>query len=545
MKLRPLFSILLCGAAMTAFAQTHLEGVEYYNADQLENARELLTRNFNNAGTDKAVANYYLGLIALDNKNVSEATSYFQKGLDANPDYAYNYAGLGAIALRNGNHKEAENFFKEGDSKAKKDAAYSIAVARAYYDADPAAYATEIEKRIAKARKTNLEDPAIFLFEGDMKKDRDDVGGAAALYEMAAGYNPMSAEAYVKYANLFTRVNPTYAIEKLKQLLEHNPNSALGQKELANAYYNNSDFANAAAEYGKYVNNLNHFKQDEDRYAFLLFYGQDYQKGYDYATDLLKENPANFSAQRFQYMNAAQLPNMKDRLPAMAKALYANHKANPASNKLAAIDYTLIAEEFGSAKEYDAAVEVLQNAIKEMPENANFNKQLAMLYVDQTQLANAAKAYQGYLDKTANPSFNDYNQQATFCYYAGVENKKDNPQEAEKYFALAEKNVAKATEMAPESYKGRKILGDIAMQRAADEKGIREAAQPFYEDAIVYLENSDDPSRYQSDAKTMYNYLGNYYLDKKDVAKAKEYFNKYLQYDPDNADYRKFVEGLK
>ena len=42
----------------------------------------------------------------------------------------------------------------------------------------------------------------------------------------------------------------------------------------------------------------------------------------------------------------------------------------------------------------------------------------------------------------------------------------------------------------------------------------------------------------------MYNYLGNYYLDQKDVATAKKYFEKYLLLDPNNADYRKFVDGL-
>ena len=545
MNLKPFFSILLAGASLTAVAQSHLEGVEYYNADQLENARELLTRNYNNAATDKAIANYYLGQIALDNKNIKEAATYFQKGIDANPDYGFNYAGLGAVALRNGNAKEAESFFKEGESKAKKDASYNIAVARAYYDVDPALYSSEIEKRVAKARKTNLKDPSIYLFEGDMKKDHDDVGGAAALYEMAATYNPTSAEAYVKYANLFNRVNPGFAITKLKELLSQNPKSALGQKELANAYYNNNDFANAAAEYGKYVNNPNHFKQDEDRYSFLLFYGQDYQKGNDYATALLAETPGNFTAQRFQYMNAAQIPAMKVKLPQMAAALYKNHKADPQNNKLAAIDYTLIAEEYSGADDYNTAIEVLNEAIKVMPENANFDKQLAMTYVDLTQLTNAAKAYRGYINKTAEPSFNDYNQQATFCYYAGVENKKDNPAVAEEFFKEAEQNINKALEMAPESYKGRKILGDIAMQRATDEKGVRTAAKPFYEEAIVYLEKSDDPSRYASDAKTMYNYLGNYYLDQKDVAKAKENFNKYLIYDPNNADYRKFVENLK
>lgn len=51
--------------------------------------------------------------------------------------------------------------------------------------------------------------------------------------------------------------------------------------------------------------------------------------------------------------------------------------------------------------------------------------------------------------------------------------------------------------------------------------------------------------RYKGDAKTIYNYLGNYYLDHNDVAKAKENFNKYLEFDPNNEEYRKFVEGLK
>ena len=63
--------------------------------------------------------------------------------------------------------------------------------------------------------------------------------------------------------------------------------------------------------------------------------------------------------------------------------------------------------------------------------------------------------------------------------------------------------------------------------------------------AIDLLEASPNRDRYATDAKTMYNYMGNYYLDQKDVAKAKEYFVKYLQLDPNNEDYRKFVESLK
>ena len=65
------------------------------------------------------------------------------------------------------------------------------------------------------------------------------------------------------------------------------------------------------------------------------------------------------------------------------------------------------------------------------------------------------------------------------------------------------------------------------MQKAAEDQ-VASAAVPFYTEAIKLLEASENRARYSNDAKVMYNYMGNYYLDQKDVAKAKEYFNKYL-----------------
>lgn len=437
MKLRTFFAASLAVVAMGASAQTHQEGAEYYKADQIDNAKELLLRNLNNAGTDKAIANYYLGLIATDENKLDEAQKYFETGVQANPDYGYNYIGLGSIALKKGDKKAAEEEFKKGEKLFKKDPGAEIAIARAYYDADPVLYAKEIEKKVAKARKINLQAPEIYIFEGDQEKDKKNWGGAAAKYEMAKNYNANATEAYVKYANLYTQVNPQYAVTMLKELLSVNPSSALGQRELANAYYNKKDFADAAREYGMYVNNPNHFKQDEDRYALLLFSSNEFQKGYDFASKLLAENPGNFTARRFQFMNAANLPEMKEQLVPMAEELLAAHNANPSANKFAAIDYILIAEEFTNAKRVDEALNVLNEAIKEMPENANFNKQLAMTYLEANNFSGASDAFEVYLSKLEKPDFNDFSQQATFSYYAGVENKQDNPDKAEGYFKKA------------------------------------------------------------------------------------------------------------
>ncbi|MCM1377604.1 MAG: tetratricopeptide repeat protein [Clostridium sp.] len=543
MKFRRILTVCFAGMALSLAAQTHLEGEEYFKADQFNNSKTLLERNLNNPGTDKGVSYYYMGRIALLEKKAAEAAKYFDMGAQANPDYPYNYVGLAQISLAQGDKKVAEENFKTAEKLGKKDAGVQIAIARAYYDVDPTLYAKEIEKRLAKAHKVDGTDPDIYIFEGDMEADQRNWGSAGAKYEMAVEYDPNATGAYVKYANLFRQVNPDYTINMLQKLLSVNPNSALGQRQLANAYYDQQKYKEAAAQYGKYVKNPNHFKEDEDRYAFLLFYDGDYRQGYDYATNLLKSNPSNFSAMRFQFMNAAQLKELEGQLLPMAESLYAAHKQNPAVNKFAPIDYTLVADEYNRNKRSEEAVAVLQEAIKEIPTNANFNKQLASIYIDLNDLPKAADTYAEYISKTKNPDYNDYVQQALYEYFAGLQDLTADPAAAAKYFDAAVSNANKAKGLAANQYKPLKILGDVEIAKA-DKSKAAVVAQPYYEEAIVLLQNSADPGRYVNDAKTIYNYLGNYYVNAGDKVKAKEYFNKYLELDPNNADYRKFVNSL-
>lgn len=540
MKFKFLFSLCLAGAASSMMAQGYKDGIEYYRADQLSNAKELLERNLNDPNTDKAVSYYFLGCISLQYNKTEEAKGYFDKGLEANPDYAYNYVGLGAIDLLNKNPKGAEKFFKEAESKSKKDARLHIAIARAYYNADAATYEKEITKRVEKARRTNDKDADIYMFEGDQFADQKDWGKAAGRYEMATSFQPEAVEGYVKGSKMLAQLNPDASIRMLENLLELNPNSALGQKELADRLYSTGNYKEAAKKYGEYIQNPNHFKQDEDRYSFLLFYGGDYKKGYEYATELLAKDPTHFTAQRYQFMNAAQLPEMKEQLLGMAEKLLAAHSEQ---NKFAAIDYTLIADEFKTAGRIDDAINVLSEAIKDMPDNASFNKQLAMVYIEANQISKAADAYAGYIEKTEEPSYSDYLQQATFSFYGAVENKKTDTAKSEAYFADAAKYAKLASEKNPAMHKSEKMYGDIAIQKA-DEKDAASAGVEHYIEAVKLLEALPNPSQFASDAKNMYNYLGNYYLDKKDTATAKTYFNKYLQYDPENQEYRKFVESL-
>lgn len=545
MKFKSLLTLCLAGASITAVAQGYKDGIEYYKADQFKNAKELLIRNINNADTDKAASYYYLGCIAMKEGNNAEALELFNKGIESNANYAYNYVGLGAIDLANNLPKAAEKQFKAAEKLAKKDLSVYVAVARAYYNADPVAYSAEIEKKLDKVRKSSdnfaPKDADFYMLIGDMAADQSDWGKAASQYEMATSYEPSATEAYVKGASMYLKLNPTYAIDMLKKLLAMNPTSALGQRELADKYYDTKNYKEAVLEYAKYVKNPNHFKQDEDRYAFLLFFSGDYKAGYDFATKLLAENPANFTAQRYQFMNAAQMPEMKDQLLPMAEALVANHNE---TNRFAAIDYTLIADEFKNAKQYDKAIAVLEEGIKEMPENASFYKSLAMLYVEQNQIAKAADTYKGYITNLANPGFNDKSQYATFCYYGAIEAKAT---DADRSNALFDEATAIAQELAekyPTVPRGYKMLGDIKVQRA-NEAEVAVIAFDEYKKACDIIVNEGNAAQFASDAKVVFNYLGNYYLEQGDVETAKVYFYKYLEIDPNNNAYRSFVEGLK
>ncbi|MBD5208116.1 MAG: tetratricopeptide repeat protein [Bacteroidales bacterium] len=546
MKFKGLLSLCLAGMALSASAQTHVEGKEYFHADQYNYAQDLLKRSLSNPQTDKSVSNYYLGCIAILAEKPADAKKYFEAGVAANATNAFNHVGLGQLMLAANDVKGAKAEFKIAEGLAKKDPALSVAIARAYYDVDPVAYEKDIEKYLDKARKDSKNTSAeVLIFEGDRLKDQKEYGPAGSKYEMATTFDETASPAYVKYANLFNQVNPDFAINMLQKLLQKNPTSALGQHELAEAYYNKKDYKNAAAEYGKYVNNPSHFKSDESRYAFLLFYDNRFKDGYDFASKLLAQDPNNFTAQRYQFMNAAQIKEMKDQMLPLAEALYAAHKKDPKQNRFAAIDYTLIAGELQDAKRIDEAADVLQEAITEMPDNANLYKQLAFTYIaGDGMMDKAADAYQKYIKANADAGYNDFVQQALLDYYAGVQAQgNNNTEQAASYFANANDYAAKAFAIM-ENYKPKMIMGDIVKAQAGKDKAAT-AAQPLYEEAAALIAASPDPSKYARDAKTIYAYLGNYYYTNRQDAKAKEYFNKYLEIDPNNEQIRKFADSLK
>ena len=541
MKFKLLLS-LLCAGALTAGAQGQgfKDGIEYYKADQYGNAKTILERTLNDGSTDQSLAYYYLGQIAVHDKDMSAAKAYFDKGVAANPDNGFNYVGLGTIDLKNGDAKAAKGQFDMAKSKAKKDAAILTAIARAYYNADPVAYAKEVEKFLNDAYKANKLSPAVFIMRGDMDLDRNDVGSAAANYENAIYNDPTSAEAYVKYANAYIKVNPDYAINKLKELNQQVPNSALAQRELAEKYYDNEQLTMAAQQYGDYIKNPNHFKEDEERYAQLLFFGQKYDDSYNLASAILAMDPTASRMKRLLFLNrAAQERN--DEALAQAQEFFAMDVTKD-NNRFTANDYTTYGELLHKVGQDSLSVIQYEKAVETNPDKADLLKALSSAYSSAKNYNGALEAFQKFIDK------GDYvtNDLVTLASrYQNVAATAEPGSEAKaNAIGKAIETIDMVIERVPDNFIPVRNKARMMLVKHDNEPSEEMVAE--YQKVLTMLDS--DPSNLQKRAdayKEAYSQIASYYITSRDNETAKTYYLKLLELDPTNDALREYIENLK
>ena len=541
MKRKFLFaSLILMGASLVANAQGYKDGIEYYKVDKLDNAKELLERNLNAASTDKAESFYYLGQIALHQGQVAQAAANFEKGIAANALNPYNYVGQAAIALKNGG--DVKTLLEKARKLSKKDSKLEMEIARAFYDANPTTYAKDIEKCIKNARKWNADDPDSYIFEADTKADKKDWGNAAGIYELAFDKDPNNIEAYVKYANTYFNVNPAMAIERLEELQTKVPGSALVQRELAEKYYADNLGAKAAEQYGKYIKNPNHFAQDEVRYVQLLFFGEKYQDSYNLATQLINRlNPNDenvFYMKRMQLYNLVQLEKWPEAVDA-GKAFFANML--PKGSKYEVRDYTDYGQALLTAGMPNEAVAAFEKALEINPNNVDLIRYMGDSYADAEDFVNAAKYYQRLVDSGNNKS-NDLFTLSN--YYLGIAST-DALDDATKADALAksQKYVDEVDKLVPGNVQIVNQKAKIAKFREGDTN--TGAALAAYNELLQILDTKENKADYARYYKYAYNYLATYYFTKGDKATAKGYYQKWLEYDPENESLRNYVNSMK
>lgn len=541
MKFKLLFSFLFAGALTAAAQQGYKDGIEYFRAGQPEEAEMILTRTINDPATDKAQAYYYLGQIELQKGNYDAARKNFNQGLSANPQFAQNLVGLGAADLLSKNPSAAKEQFEAAKKLNNKNAVVFVEIARSYYNADPVAYAKEIEKYINEAKKVSKKnpEPSIYILEADILAPTN-VGDAAGYYEMASSFDPNTnyPEAYVKYARTYFSVNPQYSIDKLKSLLEKQPNSALAQRELAEKFYESDRLTLAAEQYGKYIENPNHFKKDEIRYVALLYFGKKYQQSFDLASKILTEDPGNIYMQRMQFLNKEAMEN-----PEEAKKFAEIFFNNPAAKgKIVPNDYTTYGDVLQALGQDTLAAEQFLQATLIAPDKKELLKDLSGAYTKAKMYKEAAQAMQKFVDE-GDANTNDLFMLARRYQNAAATSEPDSPVKAQ-----AIDNALKYVDIVLERVPDNPTIA-LTKARILFVKNNNEPNQEVVDAYLAGLALLDqDPNNKvskKSDYVNAYNQIANYYLSQGDNENAKLYFTKFLEVDPENEALRQYVENMK
>lgn len=524
------------------FAQSNI-GADYLNTGELKVAKEIFEKQISQS---PAEAYYYLGEVAYLEGNMAEAKANYEKGLAASPDFVLNNVGLGKLLLKT-NPKEAEDQFSIALKQDKKNVAVLVAIARAYFDNN---MKEKGDAKLADARKADKKAPAIYILEGDLKA-KTNVGEAAGSYAQAYTFDPTSAVAYIKTAQVYENVNPTLSVEMLQKAIEINPNYTLAYKYLGSIYSHGGQYQQAIDAYQKYFAQGAYDVNDLTRYAAALYFTKQYEEAKKLINEGISKEPNNFVLNRLLMYSYLQSKDYVDGLAAAEKFF----SLDKGDSEYIVQDYMTYGELLSKNNQLDKALLQYDAAIKLDPSKSSVYKDIAIACADAGQYADAAKYYQEYVDK-ADPTAleaTDFFTLGRYSYMFGSTALKDADPivvaAGKESLQRGDKAFATVTERIPDSYLG--YFWRARTNALLDPETTQGLAKPYYEQVATIIVGKADGSN-PTELLEAYQYLSYYYYllyEKSKSAADKEqvklYSEKMLELDPTNTVAPQLLEAIK
>ncbi|GGC04136.1 hypothetical protein GCM10011325_33860 [Dyadobacter sediminis] len=532
-------------------AQSVQDGLALIHGERYNEAGDLFKKLAE--GSPSADNQYYLGYYYVKTNQLDEAQKAFEKGIQLDEKSYLNHVGLGTVALGKGDKVKAKEHFDMAEKKKGKDAQVLFRIGEAYTlfekQNDPAEAIRLLDEAIK--RDKNLADA--YIAKGDALMLRNEGGAAVTAYEYALTAKPNYAAAHNSIGQVYLRgKNYNLALENYKKAIEADPNFAPAYKDLAELYFFAQKYKQAAENFDLYIQKSGSTDPEMKlRAAQFAFTADDYAK----SLQLLEEtkgkinNPITLRMYGWSYFKTNEPDKAIQNLSEFMKV---------APDKIIGDDYKYLGRAYNQkvtdGKGYDSTgvSYILKGADMDTSktEAANTYKEVAALYYAAKDFKNAATTYEkGISLDTAKASANDY-------YYLGL----SNFQTAQTYIVptAADSNYADSAQIAMDKknlyLKADSIFATVTQKlpdwpygyywRASTlynaydrqeniDKGI---SAPYYQKLTELAEADPDPNKYKSYLKLAYGYLAFYnQTTLKDQAKAKEYWEKLLKVDPDNA----------
>ena len=545
-RTKQLFSTVVVGviSVTISFAQTIQEGLYHLNSERFNEAEQVFSKL--TQATPSAENFYYQGYYYLRTNQLDKATASFEKGAQADSKDLLNSVGLGAVALAKGDKAKATELFQNAEKKKKKDAEILFRIGEAYTlfekNTDPAEAIRLIDEAVKK--DTKLADA--YIAKGDALSMKNEGGPAVTAYEYALTAKPNYAVANNRIGQIYLRgKNYNEALAYYKKAIDADPDFAPAYKDLAELYFFARQYKRAAENYDTYISKSKTTDPDVTlRAAQLIFTADDYSRALALLDSVQGKvnNPIMLRMYGWSYFKTNEMDKAISNLTKFIEQ---------APDKVIADDYKYLGRAYNKqatdGKEYTAkGMEFLMKGADidtSAAEAAATYKELGGIYFKDKQYPDAIKTFsKGIALDTVKASTNDYYYLGLANYQAGVstvaEAGPDSVATAEKranYFAEADNTFGILGVKIPDwpiSYYWRAAsLYAKEGQAKSIESG---AALPHYEKFIELAEPEAD--KYKAFLIRGYQYVASYnQITANNAAKAKEYWERILKLDPNNA----------
>lgn len=426
---------------------------------------------------------------------------------------------------------DAAKQIKEVIKDYKKDAEVLTAVGRAYLDVKDTAnadmYADQAIKRDQKYGNA-------YVLKGDVQVFKDNGGTASQWYEQAVYFEPKNPEGYRRYAQINSKASPSASVEMLERLRQARPDypvdiisaeiyDRVGNVDKALSYYDKVDRSKMSdAQLASY--SLNHMlKGNFDKSLEISKFG-------------LESYPRNPGLNRITFYD---LTNLKQYAEALKYADALFNKSDSA--KITPNDYLYYGYAYAGNGQDDKSIDMFLKSIELNKDNEadrlDALKHISDSYLNKKDYDNAAKYYIDYL-KSAKKTAYELSGLAKLYQMQAQEStgqaKLDALNKADKVYEEIENTYPDNKDFA--------IYNRALIQTELDPDTKSFLAKPFCEQLVSELSGMSDISAGQ---KTRLGwacaYLAYYYYTKNDKASCKDYCNKALEADPNNAQAKQML----
>lgn len=511
--------------AISSYGQSLPDGINMMQYQRYQSAIAIFKTIVQQDATNVNAA-YWLGQAYINNKEIDEAITHYSNYSKSN--HKILTAGLAQAYFIKGDKVKAENLMlriiTEPADIQEEDLA--IAFGKTYAASKQIVKA---ESYFLRGHELNKSNPYDYVLLGNNALKRGDGTAAFNYYNSAKKIDSNYAPQYYRLAKIFiSQKAPDLYLPLLQKTIEKDSLYAPAWYELYRyAYYNDKE--KVKKYYAHYLELSDKTEKQEYQLLVLDYNQRKYPAVIARSKKILKDEETDVPVDIYRYVAFSyyQAKNLPEAYNNMLHFMQVQD-----SSKISSSDIYLTAQFAARQKIMDS---------------------MAISYIIEGYNADTSSSNRKFYAATLANFYliNKDNYHATLWKERLLPlkgyDKVDMYRIVVSWYALNELNradslISEFLKLYPKEYKG--IYMQAGIQSKIDSSMQTGAAIPYFEDFIRKGSNKKT-SEYQSMIKQSYNYLGSYYLAKKEYSNALIYYNSLLKLKPNERDLKKTVAGLR